>query len=48
MKVLVTGAAGMLGQDVVRAAEFVNHEVVGYEAAMRSAAGTVASRVARA
>ena len=30
MKVLVTGAAGMLGQDVVRAAEFVNHEVVGY------------------
>jgi dTDP-4-dehydrorhamnose reductase len=28
MKVLVTGAAGMLGQDVVRAAEFVNHEVV--------------------
>ncbi len=30
MKVLVTGAAGMLGQDVVRAAEFVNHEVVAY------------------
>jgi dTDP-4-dehydrorhamnose reductase len=30
MKVLVTGAAGMLGQDVVRAANFVNHEVVGY------------------
>jgi dTDP-4-dehydrorhamnose reductase len=30
MKVLVTGAAGMLGQDVARAAEFVNHEVVGY------------------
>jgi dTDP-4-dehydrorhamnose reductase len=29
MKVLVTGAAGMLGQDVVRAAEFVNHEVTG-------------------
>jgi dTDP-4-dehydrorhamnose reductase len=28
MKVLVTGAGGMLGQDVVRAAEFVNHEVV--------------------
>ena len=30
MKVLVTGAAGMLGQDVVRAAAFVNHEVVAY------------------
>src|SRR3954468_741231 len=30
MKVLVTGAAGMLGQDVVRAAEFVNHQVAGY------------------
>ena len=30
MKVLVTGAAGMLGRDVVRAASFVNHEVVGY------------------
>ncbi|HYY73926.1 MAG TPA: dTDP-4-dehydrorhamnose reductase [Solirubrobacterales bacterium] len=29
MKILVTGAAGMLGSDVVRAAEFVNHEVVG-------------------
>jgi dTDP-4-dehydrorhamnose reductase len=28
MKILVTGASGMLGQDVVRAAEFVNHEVV--------------------
>src|SRR5918998_60198 len=28
MKVLVTGAGGMLGQDVVRAAEFVNHEVL--------------------
>jgi dTDP-4-dehydrorhamnose reductase len=28
MKILVTGAAGMLGHDVVRAAEFVNHEVV--------------------
>jgi dTDP-4-dehydrorhamnose reductase len=28
MKVLVTGASGMLGQDVVRAAQFVNHEVV--------------------
>ena len=28
MKVLVTGATGMLGRDVVRAAEFVNHEVV--------------------
>jgi dTDP-4-dehydrorhamnose reductase len=28
MKVLVTGAGGMLGVDVVRAAEFVNHEVV--------------------
>jgi dTDP-4-dehydrorhamnose reductase len=30
MKVLVTGAAGMLGHDVVRAADFVNHQVVGY------------------
>ena len=30
MKVLVTGAGGMLGQDVVRAADFVNHEVVPY------------------
>ncbi|MFL5826473.1 MAG: dTDP-4-dehydrorhamnose reductase [Thermoleophilaceae bacterium] len=28
MKVLVTGAGGMLGSDVVRAARFVNHEVV--------------------
>jgi dTDP-4-dehydrorhamnose reductase len=28
VKILVTGAAGMLGSDVVRAAEFVNHEVV--------------------
>src|SRR3954452_22829958 len=28
MRILVTGASGMLGQDVVRAAEFVNHEVV--------------------
>jgi dTDP-4-dehydrorhamnose reductase len=31
VKILVTGAAGMLGSDVVRAAEFVNHEVVGLE-----------------
>jgi len=29
MRILVTGAGGMLGHDVVRAAEFVNHEVVG-------------------
>jgi dTDP-4-dehydrorhamnose reductase len=28
VKIIVTGAAGMLGSDVVRAAEFVNHEVV--------------------
>jgi dTDP-4-dehydrorhamnose reductase len=28
VKILVTGAGGMLGSDVVRAAEFVNHEVV--------------------
>jgi dTDP-4-dehydrorhamnose reductase len=28
VKILVTGAAGMLGSDVVRAAEFVNHEVM--------------------
>ena len=28
MKVLVTGSSGMLGSDVVRAASFVNHEVV--------------------
>jgi dTDP-4-dehydrorhamnose reductase len=30
MRVLVTGAGGMLGHDVVRAAEYVNHEVVPY------------------
>jgi dTDP-4-dehydrorhamnose reductase len=30
VKVLVTGAGGMLGSDVIRAAEFVNHEVVGF------------------
>ncbi|MEA2373798.1 MAG: dTDP-4-dehydrorhamnose reductase [Thermoleophilaceae bacterium] len=30
MKILVTGAGGMLGHDVVRAAEFVNHDVVGF------------------
>jgi dTDP-4-dehydrorhamnose reductase len=29
VKILVTGAGGMLGSDVVRAAEFVNHEVAG-------------------
>ena len=28
MKIVVTGAGGMLGQDFVRAAEYVNHEVV--------------------
>jgi dTDP-4-dehydrorhamnose reductase len=28
MRILVTGASGMLGSDVVRAAEFVNHEVI--------------------
>src|SRR5205807_2184575 len=28
MRILVTGAGGMLGRDVVRAAEFVNHEVI--------------------
>ena len=28
MKVLITGAAGMLGQDVVRAAHAANHEVI--------------------
>ena len=28
MKVVVTGARGMLGHDVVRAAEYVNHDVV--------------------
>lgn len=33
MKVLVTGAGGMLGHDVVRAAEYVHHEVVAYERA---------------
>jgi dTDP-4-dehydrorhamnose reductase len=30
VKILVTGAGGMLGSDVIRAAEFVNHEVVGF------------------
>jgi dTDP-4-dehydrorhamnose reductase len=30
MKIVVTGAGGMLGSDVVRAAEFVNHEVAGF------------------
>jgi dTDP-4-dehydrorhamnose reductase len=29
VRILVTGAGGMLGSDVVRAANFVNHEVVG-------------------
>src|SRR4051794_13864215 len=29
MRILVTGAGGMLGHDVVRAAEYVNHEVMG-------------------
>ncbi|MFL5910140.1 MAG: dTDP-4-dehydrorhamnose reductase [Gaiellaceae bacterium] len=29
LKVVVTGAAGMLGQDVVRAVRYVNHDVVG-------------------
>jgi dTDP-4-dehydrorhamnose reductase len=28
LKILVTGAGGMLGQDVVRAARYVNHDVV--------------------
>lgn len=28
MRILVTGAGGMLGRDVVRAAEYVNHEVI--------------------
>jgi dTDP-4-dehydrorhamnose reductase len=28
MRILVTGAGGMLGHDVVRAAEYVNHEVM--------------------
>ena len=31
MKVLVAGASGMLGTDVVRASEWVNHEVVGLD-----------------
>ena len=30
MKIVVTGAGGMLGQDFVRAAEYVNHEVVAF------------------
>src|SRR5204863_5224213 len=29
VRILVTGAGGMLGRDVVRAAEYVNHDVVG-------------------
>jgi uncharacterized protein YbjT (DUF2867 family) len=28
LRVLVTGAGGMLGQDVVRAVRYVNHDVV--------------------
>ncbi|MBA2566958.1 MAG: sugar nucleotide-binding protein, partial [Thermoleophilaceae bacterium] len=28
MRIAVTGAAGMLGRDLLRAAEAVNHEVV--------------------
>jgi dTDP-4-dehydrorhamnose reductase len=31
MRIVVTGAGGMLGSDVVRAAELVNHEVVALE-----------------
>ena len=30
MKILVTGAGGMLGTDFVRAAKYWNHEVVGF------------------
>jgi dTDP-4-dehydrorhamnose reductase len=30
VKIVVTGAGGMLGSDVVRAAEFVNHDVAGF------------------
>ena len=33
MKVLITGAGGMLGQDVRRAAELGNHEVVALDRA---------------
>nr|MDQ4041663.1 sugar nucleotide-binding protein [Actinomycetota bacterium] len=29
MRILVTGAGGMLGRDVVRAAEAAGHDVVG-------------------
>ena len=29
MRLLVTGAAGMLGQDIVRAAEAAGHDTVG-------------------
>src|SRR5437016_639112 len=46
MRILVTGAGGMLGRDVVRAAEFVNHEVIALEHAVLDV--TDAPRVQRA
>jgi dTDP-4-dehydrorhamnose reductase len=46
MKVLVTGASGMLGHDVVRAAEFVNHEVVPFARADLDIANPRAVRAA--
>jgi dTDP-4-dehydrorhamnose reductase len=46
MKVLVTGAGGMLGRSVVRAAEFVNHEVVGLTRAELDVTDVAAIRAA--
>src|SRR4051794_6555054 len=46
MKVLVTGAGGMLGRAVVRAAEFVNHEVAGLTRAELDVTDVAAIRAA--
>src|SRR5690349_22850453 len=46
MKVLVTGAGGMLGRAVVRAADFVNHEVVGLTRAELDVTDVAAVRAA--
>src|SRR3954471_20568272 len=48
MKVLVTGAGGMLGRAVVRAAEFVGHEVTGLARADLDVTDVAAIRAALA